>query len=83
MGTDNNKKQDPKKIIKDMAPYLTLGFEIVIPVVGCFFIGRWIDGKYETEPWWTLILTVYGFITGFYLFFKTVLKSDNNKNKNS
>ena len=32
-------------------PYLTLGMQLAVTVVVFFFVGRWLDGKFGTDPW--------------------------------
>ena len=32
-------------------PYLTLGLQLAVTVVVFFFLGRWLDGKFGTDPW--------------------------------
>ncbi|MBM2813364.1 MAG: AtpZ/AtpI family protein [Ignavibacteria bacterium] len=54
--------------------YLNLGIQMVLPILLCTFIGKWIDDKYATTPLWTIILAFFGIIVGMYTFFKTVLK---------
>jgi ATP synthase protein I len=41
-------------------PYMGLGIQFAASVIGCFLLGRWIDGKIETEPIGALI----GFLLG-------------------
>jgi F0F1-type ATP synthase assembly protein I len=30
---------------------MTLGLQLAITVVAFFFLGRWLDGKFGTDPW--------------------------------
>ena len=42
--------------------------------VGLFtWLGIWLDGKFGTTPWLTLLGVVFGMTGGFVSFFKTVL----------
>lgn len=41
-------------------PYMGLGIEFTATVILCFLLGRWIDGKLDSEPYLTLI----GFLLG-------------------
>jgi F0F1-type ATP synthase assembly protein I len=44
-------------------PYLTLGLQLAITVVVFFFLGRWLDGKFGTDPWLMLAGLALG-VTG-------------------
>lgn len=41
-------------------PYMGLGIQFAASVIGCFLLGRWIDGKLETAPIGALV----GFLLG-------------------
>lgn len=69
--------------MKDLAPFLTLGIEMMLYIVIFTFIGYWIDNKIDSSPIFTIILAFLGIFAGFYKFFKSVLKFNNNKNKKS
>jgi F0F1-type ATP synthase assembly protein I len=47
-------------------PALTIFYEvtgwIVVPIVASLFIGRALDRKFGTEPWWFLGLTALAFV---------------------
>ena len=42
-----------------------LGFVIAIPIVGGVFLGRWLDGKFDTNPMLTVIGVVLGVMVSF------------------
>ncbi|MDQ1265518.1 MAG: synthase protein [Bacteroidota bacterium] len=67
---------------KEVAPFLSLGWQLIIPILLGFFAGRWLDGSYGTAPLWTLILAFIGIVIGFYNFFRIVLSIDNHKDDN-
>lgn len=52
-----------KKWSTEFGPFLTLGLQLAISVVAFFFLGRWLDGKFGTEPWLMLLGVAMG-ITG-------------------
>ena len=80
---DNDDLEEPEspliKTYKEIAPFLTLGMQLAVTITVMFFIGKWIDDKYETTPVWIIIFTFAGAIGGLYNFIKTVL--DYNKKK--
>lgn len=46
--------------------YGAVGFQLAISVVGGLLLGSWIDGRFKTTPWLTLIGLLIGSIGGFY-----------------
>jgi F0F1-type ATP synthase assembly protein I len=56
---------------RELGPFLTLGLQLAITVVAFFFLGRWIDGKLGTEPWFMLLGLAIGVTGGFIKFFRT------------
>ena len=62
-----------------------VGFYIALCIIGGIFAGcmvigvfggRWLDEKWGTEPWMLIIGSLVGMASGFYHFFKTVLRLD-------
>jgi F0F1-type ATP synthase assembly protein I len=45
---------------KAVGSWSTLGLEIVLSIIAGFFGGRWLDGRFGTAPW----LSVLGFFLG-------------------
>lgn len=41
----------------------TVGLEIVLSVLFGFLGGHWLDGRFETTPWLTLVGTFFGLAT--------------------
>jgi len=56
-----------------VGPYLTMGMELAIAVVGMFFIGRWIDGSWGTGPWGMYVGLCVGVVGGFIRFIQRAL----------
>jgi len=54
-------------------PYLTMGMELAIAVVGMFFIGRWIDALANCAPWGMFAGLVIGVVGGFIRFIRRAL----------
>ncbi len=60
--------------LRQVAPYLNLGGVLAgCIVIGALF-GHWLDGKLGTEPWFLLGGSLFGIASGFYHFFKVVLR---------
>jgi len=80
-GSQKRKELFPgmNQLYRDFAPYLTLGFQLAASVLLFFFIGWWLDSRYETSPTFKLIGLFIGSVGGMVKFFKTV--SDLNKSR--
>ena len=67
-----------------LAPYMNIGLVWAIAVILFTYIGLKLDEMWNSSPWFTLIGAIFGIITGFYHFIKTVLsqeKKDQQTNK--
>lgn len=56
-----------------IGPYLTLGLQLALTVVVCFFLGRWLDSVFDTAPWLMIAGLALGVTGGFISFFRTVI----------
>jgi len=66
------KKEIVPSISRNFAPFLTMGFQFAAAVVLFFFLGHWIDNKFNIAPIGKLVGVVVGSTGGFIKFFKTV-----------
>lgn len=60
------------KSAREFAPFMHLGLQMSLPIVGSVFLGLWLDSKFDTSPLWILIFAAFGIFSSFYYFFKTV-----------
>jgi len=60
--------------VRSLAPYLTLGIQLALSVVVFFFIGKWLDGRMGTSPWFMLVGLVLGAVGGMIKFITSALK---------
>jgi len=86
MGKDPKNSEENKSSLKDLITkplfktdskaiqYSGMGVTLVVTILIFFWIGRWLDGKFDTNVTFTLILTFTGFAAGFYSFFLNVKK---------
>jgi len=74
-----NLKED--KVFKELAPYLNLGWQLVISICLMAFLGWWLDKKLDTSPLLIIICTLFGAAAGMYSFIKTVLNLDKKSKK--
>jgi ATP synthase protein I len=57
-------------------PYFGLGLQLAATVIVMVFLGIWLDGKFNSSPWLTIVCSFLGIASAMYSFLKTVLKSD-------
>lgn len=65
---------------RTIGPYLGLGTQLAATMVLMFFLGKWLDDKFNTTP---VLIIIFSFVGGFaaiFNFIKTVLHL-NKKNK--
>lgn len=67
--------------LREAGPYLGLGTQLAITMVVMFFLGYWIDGKWETLPLFTIIFSFLGAFGGIYSFIKSVILLNEKKKK--
>jgi ATP synthase protein I len=58
-------KEETKKLFRELWFYSSLSFSIALSIVIGLGIGYWLDTKFETSPWLTLIFLGLGVIAGF------------------
>jgi ATP synthase protein I len=58
-------KEEDKKLIKQVFHVSSIGFSLVFAIVIGLVIGIFLDKKFGTAPWLTLIFLVFGIIAGF------------------
>ncbi|NVM22110.1 MAG: AtpZ/AtpI family protein, partial [Desulfobacterales bacterium] len=64
-----------KKLFKDLWYYSSLSFSIALSVVIGLFIGYWLDRRFNTSPWLTLIFLGLGVVAGFRNIYLAMKKS--------
>lgn len=65
-----------KKVIKQGAQLIALGFELVIPVVVGLFAGYFLDRKWDSQPWLMILGLVAGFLYGLRTLFALLKRSE-------
>lgn len=72
------------RIYKDVGPYLGLGTQLAATIVLMFFLGRWLDSEFNTQPLFILVFSFLGGFAGIYNFIKAVLDiNKKNREKNN
>jgi len=62
--------------LRKISPYMNIGGIFLGCMVIGVFGGHWLDEKWGTAPWMLLTGAFVGMASGFYHFFKTVLRLD-------
>ena len=65
---------DSFKAFRVAGPLFGSGIQLAAAVTFFFFVGRWLDGKFRTEPWLMLIGAFIGAGGGLYKFIKTAIE---------
>ena len=58
-------KRETRRTFKEFAYYSSLGLSVSFAVFIGLGIGVWLDRKFDTSPWFTLIFLGFGIIAGF------------------
>lgn len=76
-----DEKQTTKiaKSYKEIGPYLGLGTQLAATVVIMFFLGKWLDSKFETLPLFVILFSMLGSFAAIYNFIKSVLQLNQKK----
>lgn len=56
-------ERKPKNWAKSLADAVNLVTTIAAAVGGCGYLGYWLDGRYHTAPWLTLVGALLGVAT--------------------
>jgi len=58
-------EEKDRKLLRLLGVLSTMGIQLVFATVIGLFIGHWLDGKFNTTPWLTLLFLLFGLIAGF------------------
>jgi ATP synthase protein I len=58
-------KKETRRAYKELAYFSSLGISVALAIFIGLGIGIWLDRKFGTSPWLTLIFLVFGIIAGF------------------
>ncbi|HTY37573.1 MAG TPA: AtpZ/AtpI family protein [Bacteroidota bacterium] len=72
-GPGNKADQSTDQILRQSAPYLTLGIQLAAGIVVFFLLGWWLDTKYDSSPMYKLVGLGVGMVGGLIKFLKTVV----------
>jgi ATP synthase protein I len=58
-------KKETKRSLRELAYYSSLGLSVSLAIFIGLAVGIYLDRRFETSPWFTLIFLVIGIIAGF------------------
>lgn len=58
-------KKETKRALRELAYYSSLGLSVSLAIFIGLAVGVYLDRRFETTPWCTLIFLVLGIIGGF------------------
>jgi ATP synthase protein I len=70
-------KKETYRSFRELAYYSSLGFSVALSIFIGLGIGVWLDGKFDTSPWLTLIFLGFGIAAAFRNIGLAVKKSRN------
>ena len=68
-------KKETKKQFRELWYYSSLSFSIALAILIGLAIGYWLDTRYDTSPWFTLVFIGLGIIAGFRNIYLAIEKS--------
>ena len=63
---------EEKNPFREYSQYIGLGIQLALAVIVFYFIGKWIDDRFQTKPWFSILGAVAGSIGGFISFINKV-----------
>jgi ATP synthase protein I len=66
----------PKPDDSNWGKFASIGLEAAVGVGLGLAVGYWIDKRFKTDPWGTLIGAALGFAAGMYLLFKDAMRAN-------
>ncbi len=57
--------RETRRAFKDLAYYSSLGISVALAIFIGLGVGVWLDRKFDTSPWLTLIFLLFGIAAGF------------------
>jgi ATP synthase protein I len=58
-------KKDTKRALRELAYYSSLGLSVSLSIFIGLAVGIYLDRRFETTPWCTLVFLILGIIAGF------------------
>ena len=68
-GTEQPGKDDP-----NWGKFAAVGLQMAVGVALGIVVGKWLDKKFDSEPWGLLVCTMLGLAAGMYLLIKDAIR---------
>jgi F0F1-type ATP synthase assembly protein I len=68
------KKPSWSDTMRNVAPYMYMGWTLVVSILLGVWVGRWADARFGTEPLLFILGAVLGIVVGLYHFLATALR---------
>ncbi len=69
-------EKETRGLLRQLGKVSLIGIEMVVSTFVGLAIGVYLDGKFDTNPWLTLIFLIVGIVAGFRNVFREVKKID-------
>lgn len=69
------KHENKRNPLSNLALISQLGFSMIVPIIGCFLLGNYLDAKFSTGNIFLLIFTILGVLAAFRNLFIIGMKS--------
>jgi ATP synthase protein I len=70
-------KEEDKKYLRDLANASTLGIQVALCIFLGLAIGLWLDSKFGTSPWLTIVFLLFGLAAAFVTYYRFVRSQQN------
>lgn len=67
-------EKETKNLIRQLGKLSIIGMEMVVATFVGLAIGVYLDGRFDTAPWLTIIFLIFGIAAGFRNIFREVKK---------
>ncbi|TAL70845.1 MAG: AtpZ/AtpI family protein [Bacteroidetes bacterium] len=68
------------KALKELSPFLIMGWQMVLTIVLCGFLGWWLDKQFNTKPWLLIGFLFFGVVAAMVSFLRTAMNANKKKN---
>ncbi|MDY0041502.1 MAG: AtpZ/AtpI family protein [Desulforhabdus sp.] len=65
-------RNETKKMLKQLGWASTLGLQVALAIFIGLAVGVWLDSRFDTFPWLTLLFMIFGIIAGFLNYYRFI-----------
>jgi len=70
--TKSGMRNETKKMLKQLGWASTLGLQVALAIFIGLAVGVWLDSRFDTFPWLTLLFMIFGIIAGFLNYYRFI-----------